>query len=375
MRLAIPAVAMLLLGAPTTEAPAQDFGRILRPVVRPVTSLLRHGARKVLRPHAYRARARAAARARTAAPARAAQTQDQTSQQQMPRGQVVQPKPFWPSATQDIFDYVLSANGSGLWGHGYGAIVVSMFTQPPKTADSRGSIPFATLENGRQTTGTAPAGGAGMICGERDTNRAEEVTKQLAETLALADGQQDALAELRSALERADDEAMAACPRDLPAGVPERLRTMQDRLWAVRVMTSSLRGPLQKFHAALTDEQKAKFDARAGTGEAGKEAAMQCYMMTKAAPQWPAAQIGRVVRPNKEQQARLGALAEMSSQMGQLMMGACPKTTPEALARLDAAVDWIDSVLFAGVNMAVVVDDFYRSLSEEQRAKLDRIDL
>ena len=37
--------------------------------------------------------------------------------------------------------------------------------------------------------------------------------------------------------------------------------------------------------------------------------------------------------------------------------------------------DWLDAMLFAGVNMAAEVDGFYHGLNEEQKAKLDKLDL
>jgi hypothetical protein len=59
-----------------------------------------------------------------------------------------------------------------------------------------------------------------------------------------------------------------------------------------------------------------------------------------------------------------------------MMAGACPKKAPAtALERLDAALDWLDATLFAVTNVAVPVDDFYRTLSEAQKARLDTISL
>lgn len=378
MRLAIPAIAALLLVTAPSAAPAQDLGRVLGPLVRPVDSLLRRGTRKVLRPYAYRARARAV-RAPVASRRAVAQAQDQASRPQMMLGQVAQPKPFWPDAPQNIFDYVLLQKEAGLWGHGYGTIIVSMFAQPPKADDARGGARLTASGSVEQTTGAAPS--AEMVCGERGVNRAEEMTKQVAGMLALADDQQSVLAELRSALRQAEEDTIAACPNNAPANLPERLQTMQDRLWAMRVMGTSLRAPLQKFHDALTSEQKAKLDAQPARSESranapSRDAAMQCYALAQLAPQWPAAQIARAVRLNKDQQVAFGTLSETSSQMGQLMMGSCPKKTAATpLARLDATLDWIDAMLFAGTNVAVAVDDFYGSLSEEQKARLDKLDL
>ena len=101
-----------------------------------------------------------------------------------------------------------------------------------------------------------------------------------------------------------------------------------------------------------------------------------CYAQAQRAPQWPAEQIARAVRPNKEQQERLAALSETSTKMSMMMMGVCPQkpaATPQD--RLNVALDWLDNVLLATANVAVAVDDFYASLSDEQKSKLDTLSL
>jgi hypothetical protein len=382
MRLSIPALAAVsLLVATPADAPAQGLGPILGPLAAPVDSLLRRGARgvrRVLRPPVYRPRVRAI---RTPSASRRAVAQTPESlQQALTQGQNAQPKPFWPDASQDLFDYVLAAKPIGLWAHGYGAIVVSMFEQPPKAGGER-SASAADSDNDRQTTGAAA--GDETVCAESSADRAEAVTKQLADKLALASDQQAMLEELRTALHAVDGDIRAACPRGTPATLPERLRIMQDRLWALRVTAVNLRAPLQKFQDALTPEQRAKLgepqtaareNQQSAAGDEG--AAQQCYTLTQMAPQWPAEKMTRVLRLNKEQQADLGALNKTSMQMGKLMMGSCPQQAPATpAARLNDTLDWLDSMLFVGAHLAVAVDTFYGDLSDEQKAKLDKFDL
>jgi hypothetical protein len=58
------------------------------------------------------------------------------------------------------------------------------------------------------------------------------------------------------------------------------------------------------------------------------------------------------------------------------MMSACPQTPPAtAMARLDVALNWIDTMLFAATNIVAPADDFYRSLSDEQKPRLDNLKL
>lgn len=382
MRLAISAVAafLLLIMTPSNApAPAQDLGRVLGPL----KSILRGAVR--VRPYSYRSRARSA---RRPAPSRAAIAQ---STQMAQLGQLAQPEPFWPGASQDVFDYVLSPREDGLWAHGYGAVIVSMFAPPPKNTGVAAGEQAAQSQQAaqpEQTVGTAPSGAAPStsgepVCGEDRAGHADAISDWLRDTLALP-GDQRVLTELRSALTRVDNEITTGCPRDIPAALPDRLRVMQDRLWAVRVAATNLRAPLQGFNNALTSEQKAKLDPqpvaaresrsrrRAPADMAGK----LCYVQAQRAPQWPAGEIARAVRPNKDQQDRLAALSETSSKMSMMMMGVCPQKAPATPQdRLNVALDWLDNMLLAVANVAVAVDDFYASLSDEQKAKFDTLSL
>lgn len=411
MRLALPAAvaALLLVAITPTEAPAQRL--VIGPLSVGMPSLFRRGVRRAFRPYAYRAhrpRVRAARHyvPRRAAIARAQQRQalpppapppeqqalrqpqalpppmsqnqaTPSQQRQMAQIPLAQPEAFWPGASQDLFDYVLWSKDAGLRTHGYGAIVASMLAQPSRVAAERGES--VTPARQAETTGSASAGEK-PVCGEPAASRAEAATQQLRDTLALAGDEQRALAELRSALLKADKEIAAACPQGTPATVPDRLRAMQDRLWAIRVAATNLRAPLQKFHDSLTNEQKAKLAAQqpsngeSQSGAPAGAAAMLCQAQTQQAPQWPAEQVARTIRPNKDQRVGLEALSKTSAQMGMMMAGSCPQKAPTTVVvRLDATLDWLDAVLFAAANVAVPVDDFYRSLNGAQKAKLDTL--
>jgi hypothetical protein len=370
MRMAIAAIAALLLLMTTpAEAPARklSFGKIFNSVLkRAVPSMRFYGYR---RPYAYRSRGRYVRRA--APPAAAAAIAQTRGARMAQAGQMPQPEAFWPTAPRDVFDYVLTAKDAGLWANGYGTVVLSMFAQPAKAG--------ATGETAEQTTGVALNGAT--VCGEQRGGDAEAAAGELRDALALADDQR-ALGDLRTALIEADKEITAACPRDMPATVPDRLRTMQDRLWSLRVTLTGLRAPLQTFYDSLSAEQRTKLGApqpseqNARKQAAAGAAAQLCYALTQRAPQWPTGEIARAVRPGKEQQHSFGALSETSSKMSQMMMGSCPQKAPATpLARLDTALDWLDALLLATANTAVAVDDAYASLSAEQKTRLDTLSL
>jgi hypothetical protein len=393
MRLALSAIAaFLVLMMTPAEAPAQ-FGRGLGPLAGPVKSILRHSFRRSFRPYARWPRSRAAARragpravarrpasravvgraapAAAATAAVAAQTPRAEAQQQA----TLQSEAFWADAPQDVFDYVFLAREPGLWSHGFGTIVGAMFAQPltPRNAEQAQAGDADT-----QTTGSSGSGAP--ICGEINAGDIDTLIKQLRDRLGLAKESKD-LAELRSALLQSDSEITATCPYELPAQLPERLHVMQDRLWSARIALTKLREPLQKFSDGLNAGQRARLDRqtpseRRRRASASAPPGQQCYALTQLPQPWPADQIARAVGPENEQQEILGALSETSSNMAQLMMSACPQSAPaSAVARLDVALTWIDTMLFAATNIVAPVDDFYRSLRDEQKPRLDTLRL
>ncbi len=384
MRLALSAIAallFLLMTPPPVEAPAQ-FGRLLGPLAGPVDSILRRGIRRSFRPYARWPRARAAARRAPPAAAAAAATAAgtaaaaQTQRGEEPPRPTTQGQAFWAEAPQDIFDYVVLSKETGLWSHGFGTIVGGMFAQPtarPKAEQA------AAGDADMQTTGMSGSGAP--ICGEVNPDDADNLIKQLRDRLGLAkEKESDGLTALRSAFLQSASDITTACPYDLPAELPERLHVMQDRLWSIRVELTKLREPLQKFSDELNAKQRAKFDAQASTERVRRAPAGappgQCFALTQLPQPWPSDQIARAVRPETEQQQALGALSETSSHMAQLMMSACPQAAPaSAMARLDVALNWIDTMLFAATNVVAPVVDFYGSLSDEQKSRFDTLKL
>jgi hypothetical protein len=376
MRLALCAIASLLFLVMTpVEAPAQ-FGR-LGPLAGPLNSILRHGIRRSYRPYARWPRGRAArhsAPAVAAAPAAAAAAAAQTSQTEEPQRPTSQGEVLWASAPQDIFGYVFLSKEAELWSHGFGTIVGTMFVQPPPRRNPEQS---EAGDASGQTTGSSGSGAP--ICGEFNRSDVDNLIKQLRDRLGLR-GETSGVTELRSALLQTGSDITTACPYDLPAELPERLHVMQDRLWNMRVALTKLREPLQKFSNELSTEQRTRLDTQAPPERVRRASAGaapgQCYVLTQLPQPWPIDQVARAVRPEKDQQEALGVLSGTSSNMAQLMMGACPQKPPATpVARLDAALNWIDTMSFAATNVVAPVDDFYRGLNNEQKSRLNTLNL
>jgi len=63
--------------------------------------------------------------------------------------------------------------------------------------------------------------------------------------------QRDALEQLRRALAQAIERIAAACPAGMPTTVAERLKAIQDRIWAMHDALLTIRLPFETFYNSL----------------------------------------------------------------------------------------------------------------------------
>jgi hypothetical protein len=184
------------------------------------------------------------------------------------------------------------------------------------------------------------------------------------------------LNELREGLIRATERIETACPESHAATPPERLRMMTARLTAMRHAVLAVQGPLRAFYERLTDEQKAALERAGSEGDAANARADARMNSGCAAPvaNWPQEQIERVLQPTKPQRALLEQLRRTSLGMAQFVASTCPKEEPRtALQRLDAIKDRLAVLRYAASNVSPVFDQFYASLSDNQKARFQRL--
>jgi hypothetical protein len=92
------------------------------------------------------------------------------------------------------------------------------------------------------------------------------------------------------------------------------------------------------------------------------------------ATRWPGEQIEKAVRPNPEQQAKLDGLKTAMANAADDLAKACPSTLPTTPpARLVAISMRLNTMLHAVRNVRATLDDFYTSLSDEQKAQFNMI--
>ena len=105
-------------------------------------------------------------------------------------------------------------------------------------------------------------GGFASMCDPRAAGLAEWRTEFVERLLQPNEAQRTALNELRAASAKAAETIAAACPREFPASASARMELMEKRLEAMLTAIKTVRPAFEAFYATLTDEQKARINAR-----------------------------------------------------------------------------------------------------------------
>jgi LTXXQ motif family protein len=80
------------------------------------------------------------------------------------------------------------------------------------------------------------------------------------------------------------------------------------------------------------------------------------------------------VRPTDAQGEALDKLDEAMQKAVETLTAACPNTVPQTpVGRLDVMQQRLDAMIGAANNVRPALDAFYTSLSDEQKAKLNRL--
>ncbi len=385
---------LIILASVAEARPRLTPGGILNVLTSPLRGTLR-GFGGIARPRQYRTRqpvarraappaeakipdnAPAAAAAATAAGAAAgaavAAAPAVGSQEQQPatpdKAVIDVAKQFWPGAHEDLLGYIFwpGEYDDRLWSHGFVEIVNAIFA--PTGRETLGA------RTANATTGSVSAPDpSSRICepaAASATWPSDRIERMLVPDSdpanALTEAQNAALSELRVALNQAVKAVQAACSDTVAAAPAERIRTMTDRLWAIRLAGYLMREPLIKFYTSLTPAQKARLNAAPETDR--RDAFDICKAASGARLPFP--QIERTIRATADQRKALTRLEAMIEQTANSLRGSCPVIPPATpVARLDAALDRVDAITYAAGNLLPAFGEFYASLSEEQKVRL-----
>ena len=285
----------------------------------------------------------------------------------------------WPSAYEDIIGFSLwpKAYGERLRVHGIGDVLTTIFTRPGTLA-SRSRVEMARAV-ANEPVRAVDSAGAVQNCRSAVPESPDWPANQIERTTALTSAQRAALERFEASIAEAVATINAAC-RDEAALTPvERLRSMQNALWAVHDAAIIIRTPLAEFYGSLSDDQKRQFfvppsqtnpRAMAMAGQAMNRGDFARICGMPASDHWPMRQIEQALRPTDAQRASLDTLQKKLFEMGQFLMASCLQPMPSTpTARLDSAADRLTAVIFAASTVGLALNDFYNQLSEQQKTQ------
>jgi hypothetical protein len=279
---------------------------------------------------------------------------------------------FWPFAYHDIYDYAIWGDGIGFWDYGYPDIYAGIFA-PYGYDDLAGYL--APRPYGRRQARVAPLA---QLCGDDSRNIAGLPIDQIQLAVQPTEAQFAALDDLGNASIAAAQAIRAVCPAQVTLTAPGRLAAMQQRIEAMISAVATVQPPLEKFYGLLNDEQKARFNALAEdqrkTSNGRAPVAPGCATAQPAAMEWPASEIEARLHPNDSQRASLAALQDAGTKAAETLKAACqPAEALTPPARFATIGKRLDTMLQAVKLVRARLEDFYATLSDEQKAQFEAI--
>ena len=299
---------------------------------------------------------------------------------------------FWPYAYSDIFDYTFWPYGydDGYWAYAYDDFFDGVFWGDAGVPDAYAYAPASgySSSGGVRTTPAASAPRPSYtsvqeLCRQPGNGVTAWPFGDIEHKVGLNGEQKQLLDDARRASDDAAAGFKASCPADnaFPLTPPGRLAAMTVRLEATLQAVQMVRPPLEKFYASLSDEQKERFNLL-GPQNAGMEAqasvasqaADTCKQPKQGLTNLPIEQIEDALNPTDAQEAELMKLQDATNKAVSIMQTACPNETPMTPpGRLNVMEKRLQSMVDAANTVKPALENFYASLSSEQKARFNRI--
>jgi LTXXQ motif family protein len=286
---------------------------------------------------------------------------------------------FWPDAAADLADYVLFADGKErFWTYGFDSIVHAAFSVAD-SGDPRGTHgrPDASRPSDPSSQAKTPLASADLC--RANSASADALIERIERAVGPNASQRDALEPLRRALAQAIERIAAACPAAMPTTVAERLKAIQDRIWAMHDALLTIRLPFETFYNSLSDELRQRLrrgELESARTAAGASEGQGQNIIDRRAPACAEPATGSrtmqaiVPAAHEQQRAGLEVLRQRSVPMAQLIAGSCPSSAhlDDPMARFAAAKDRLDVMLFVVMSMSPVLQQLDGSLEDKQKA-------
>jgi hypothetical protein len=209
-------------------------------------------------------------------------------------------------------------------------------------------------------------------CGEDSKEVAGWPIDRIEQTITPTADQRALLDDFANASIQAAQTIKEACPTAIAFAPTGRLDAMESRIAGMVQAIRIVGPPLDKFYASLTDEQKARLNAATDQSQTNRSLA-NCGAVSSAT-QWPGERIEKAVRPDAQQQAKLDALKTAMANAADELSKTCPTSLPATPpARLRSISMRLDTMLASVKNVRAALDDFYGSLSDEQKQQFNVI--
>jgi hypothetical protein len=292
---------------------------------------------------------------------------------------------FWPYAYSDIFYYSFWPGGydDGYWYYAYDDFFDGLFwgeVGPP--AD----YVYAEPPPARSRASAAPRvtyAAVQSVCKQPGSGVTAWPFAEI-ERIGLNDEQKRLLNDVREAANKSAATFKDTCPSEsaFPLTPPGRLRIMTARLDATLEAVRTVRPPLEAFYDSLSDEQKARFnqigpktgqsseEVRQAAAEGGKS----CKEPKPGLANLPIEEIEDTVKPTEAQEASLQMLEDATVKAVSILQDACPQDVPQTpTGRLELMEKRLQAMRDAANAVKAPLDDFYATLSNEQKARFNTI--
>ena len=296
---------------------------------------------------------------------------------------------FWPYAYADIFYWAFWPGGyaPGYWYYAYDDFFDGVFYGDVMYGDRSVRAPVRTVRRGTQ-----PEQGYAQVqelCKQPGGGVTAWPIADIERVVQPTEEQRRLLSDLQAASQRAAETFAVACPaeNDLAETAPGRIATIIGRLKATDEAILTVKPALEAFYASLSDEQKQRFDtlgpkeqrtaSRGGRSTVGSATPQGngCGEASSGLTELPMQQIETSVRPTDEQLDEFRRFKEATAKAVQHLQSHCPQdVTGTPGSRLDAMHVNIQAMINAAEIIKPALEEFYVSLSDEQKTRFNRLD-
>jgi hypothetical protein len=290
---------------------------------------------------------------------------------------------FWPYAYADLVDYTIWPYGNDtFWPYAYDDVYDGIFgAYAPDYSTAYASVPSGGRRAVTRSPVAAglPAAGSAQICSGQASGLTDWPIERIAQQIGPNDAQRTLLDQLKDATAKAVNLLQSACPTDLPSTPTGRLTEMRQRISSMLQAVQLVRPALDKLYQSLSDEQKERFIALEATPTATRTAkqpnlAQACGGSAKQITSLPINQIQQLLHPNDAQRAALDDLNAATAQAAAVLNENCsPDQTLTPPGRVAAMETRLSGMLKALDTVQPAMAKFYNSLTDEQKARFDRL--